>query len=66
MKEGSAKLMWPFSSMEYRAWENKSVEEIRESLRAKADSKETKIKRMETMIMSNDMATATGDSGGAA
>jgi len=58
MKEGSAKLMWPFSSMEYRAWENKSVEEIRESLRAKADSKETKIKRMETMIMSNDMATA--------
>lgn len=58
MKEGKAKLMWPYSGLEYSAWEAKSMEEIREALRNKAASKETKIKRMQTMILSNDMAAA--------
>lgn len=56
MKEGAAKLMWPYNSLEYKAWESKSVEDIRHALRRKAASKETKIKRMETMFQSNEMA----------
>lgn len=60
MKESAAKLMWPYSTLEYRAWEAKSVSEIRDALRHKAASKETKIKRMETMILSNEMAATDG------
>lgn len=63
MKESSAKLLWPYSGLEYRAWEAKSIDEIREALRNKASSKETKIKRMQTMIESNEMAAREDGSG---
>ena len=65
MRDGSAKLLWPYSGLEYRAWEAKSVDEIREALRGKAQSKETKIKRMETMILSGEMTTGAREDGAA-
>lgn len=45
-----------YSGLEYSAWEAKSTDEIREALRNKASSKETKIKRIRTMFDSKDMA----------
>ena len=35
---GGAKVMWPMSSMEYKAWESRNVDEIRDVLKAKAAS----------------------------
>ena len=55
MKNGGAKVMWPLSNMEYKGWEARSLEEIRAALKAKANSKDVKTQRKETMIMSEAM-----------
>ncbi|KAK3708319.1 hypothetical protein LTR37_011584 [Vermiconidia calcicola] len=55
MRDGGAKVMWPLSNLEYRAWEEKSVEEIRSSLKAKATSRDVKIQRAGTFYESGTM-----------
>ena len=55
MRDGAAKILWPFSDLEYAAWEAKDVDEIREALKAKASSRETRLQRMHTMILSSEM-----------
>ncbi|KAK5111581.1 hypothetical protein LTR62_004877 [Meristemomyces frigidus] len=49
MRDGGAKIMWPLSNVEYKVWETKSVEEIRSTLRAKANSVDVKRERMFTI-----------------
>jgi predicted membrane chloride channel (bestrophin family) len=55
MQDGGAKVLWPLSSMEYKAWENRSLEEIRSALKLKAASREVKLQRKDTMILSDAM-----------
>ena len=55
MRDGGAKVLWPLSGMEFQAWESKSLEDIRKALKAKATSREVKVQRKETMIMSEGM-----------
>ncbi|KAK3112710.1 hypothetical protein LTR53_010741, partial [Teratosphaeriaceae sp. CCFEE 6253] len=55
MKEGGAKLMWPLSGMEYKVWEQRSIEEIREVLKAKAASIDVKRERVMTLKVSQAM-----------
>ncbi|TKA81377.1 hypothetical protein B0A55_02078 [Friedmanniomyces simplex] len=52
MRGGGAKVMWPLSGMEYKMWESRSVEEIRELLKAKAASLDVKKERVMTLKMS--------------
>ena len=53
--DGGAKIMWPLSSMEYKAWEKRSLDEIRSALKLKAASREVKLQRKDTFIMSDAM-----------
>ena len=55
MRDAGAKVLWPLSSMEYKAWENRSLEDIRSALKLKAASREVKLQRKDTMIMSEAM-----------
>lgn len=55
MRDSGSKIMWPFSSMEYKAWESRSLEEIRSALELKAASHEVKLQRKDTMILSDAM-----------
>ena len=55
MRDGGAKVLWPMCDMKYKEWEGKSLEDIRNALSMKAASREVKIQRMETMIMSENL-----------
>ena len=55
MGDGGAKVLWPLSEIDYKGWEGKTMEEIRSALRVKAASKEVKLQRRETMILSDAM-----------
>jgi hypothetical protein len=55
MRDAGAKVLWPLSSMEYKAWENRSLKDIRSALKLKAASREVKLQRKDTMIMSEAM-----------
>ena len=55
MKDGGAKLMWPLSGMEYKVWEQKSVADIRDVLKAKAASIDVKRQRVQTLKVSEAM-----------
>ena len=55
MRDAGAKVLWPLSSMEYKAWENRSLEDIRSALKLQAASREVKLQRKDTMIMSEAM-----------
>lgn len=52
MRHAGAKVLWPLSNMEYKAWEARPIEDIRAALRAKAISSDVKSERKHTMIMS--------------
>lgn len=56
MRDGGAKVLWPFSNMEYREWEQRSLEDIRAALKLKAGSRDTRLKRAETLVASGDHA----------
>ncbi|KAK3634954.1 hypothetical protein LTR56_005796 [Elasticomyces elasticus] len=49
MSGGGAKIMWPLSGMEYKGWESKSVEDIRDVLKAKSASIDVKRERVMTL-----------------
>ena len=51
-KDRGAKVLWPLSQMEYKAWQSRSVPEIRAALRAKAASRDVKKDRMNTFVES--------------
>ena len=55
MKDGGAKVMWPLSGSEYKVWEGKSLEQIRTALKMKAASRDVKLQRADTMIVSDMM-----------
>ncbi|EMD00405.1 hypothetical protein BAUCODRAFT_163391 [Baudoinia panamericana UAMH 10762] len=55
MSGAGAKVMWPMSELGYKAWEAKSVDEIRATLKAKAESVDVKRKRTTTMKMSENL-----------
>ncbi|KAK1086848.1 hypothetical protein LTR48_003134 [Friedmanniomyces endolithicus] len=61
MRGGGAKVMWPLSGMEYKTWESKSVEEIRDLLKAKAASIDVKRERVMTMKMSEGLTPVVQD-----
>jgi hypothetical protein len=42
--------------MKYKAWETRSVEEIRTALKMKAMSRDVERERINTMIMSSNLA----------
>ncbi|KAK4495704.1 hypothetical protein PRZ48_012972 [Zasmidium cellare] len=52
MRERGSKPLWPLSNMEFRAWESRSVDEIRAALKAKAMSRDVKKDRMDTFVQS--------------
>lgn len=56
MRDGGAKVLWPFSNMEFHDWEKKSLDEIRAALKLKAGSRDVKIQRAQTLVASNDQA----------
>ncbi|KXS98670.1 hypothetical protein AC578_10061 [Pseudocercospora eumusae] len=55
MLHSGAKVLWPLSNMEYKAWENKSEAEIRAALKAKAESRDVKHDRMATFVESKTL-----------
>ncbi|KAK5167712.1 uncharacterized protein LTR77_007411 [Saxophila tyrrhenica] len=55
MRDGGAKVLWPFSGMEYKEWESRSLEDIRAALKLKSGSRDVKIKRAGTMLASHDL-----------
>ena len=55
MRDGGAKILWPLSNLEYRAWEEKSLEDIQLALKTKAASKEVRHHRADTMAESDEM-----------
>jgi ion channel-forming bestrophin family protein len=56
MRDGGAKVLWPFSEMEYKGWEDRSLDEIRAALKLKAGSRDVKIQRAQTLVVSNDQS----------
>jgi ion channel-forming bestrophin family protein len=52
MRDGRAQVLWPLSAMEYKAWESRSTEDIRNALKAKAQSRDVKAERKEAMKVS--------------
>lgn len=64
MSQGGAKVLWPFSGINFQGWEGKSMEDIRKALKAKATSREVKMQRQETMILSDNMDDPIIDHGG--
>ncbi len=55
MRDGGAKVLWPFSVMEYKGWEGRSLEDIRAALKLRSGSREVKIERAGTMMHSHDL-----------
>lgn len=55
MRDRGAKVLWPLSSWEFKAWETRSVEDIRAALKAKAQSRDVKRERMNTFIQSEQL-----------
>lgn len=53
MRESGAKVLYPLSTHEFKAWESRSTEDIRAALKAKAMSRDVKTQRLDT-------ATASG------
>lgn len=58
MRERGAKVLWPLSQMEFKAWETRSVAEIRAALRAKAMSRDVKMDRLETFANSEGLTSS--------
>lgn len=57
MRENGAKVMWPLSQMEFRAWEHRSVKDIRAALKAKATSRDVKENRAATAAESETLTS---------
>ncbi|USW55236.1 Putative bestrophin/UPF0187 [Septoria linicola] len=55
MRHLRSKPLWPLSGMEFKAWEHRSVEDIRAALSAKATSRDVKKERMATFVQSDHM-----------
>lgn len=55
MRHSGAKPLWPLSNMEFKAWENQSVAQIRAALKAKAESRDVKHDRMATFVESETL-----------
>lgn len=55
MRERGSKVLWPLSSWEFKAWETRSVDDIRAALKAKAQSRDVKRERMNTFIQSDNL-----------
>lgn len=64
IQNSGAKPLWPLSSMEFKAWEHRSVAEIRAALQAKATSRDVKSNRMATFVESDDQNRAPQQKGG--
>jgi hypothetical protein len=56
MIERGSRVLYPLSHMKYKAWETRSVEEIRTALKMKAMSRDVERERINTMIMSSNLA----------
>ena len=52
MEDKGARVLWPLSQMEFKAWEEKSVDDIRAALKAKAGSRDVDRERRATLIVS--------------
>jgi ion channel-forming bestrophin family protein len=61
MSNGGAKVLWPFSNLEYAEWEKKPLDDIRTALSLKAGSRQVKLHRAGTMLQSNEMANAASE-----
>lgn len=56
MRHADSKPLWPLSSLEFSAWEHKSVEDIRAALKAKATSRDVKKERMASYVESEGLS----------
>ena len=56
MRHAHSKPLWPLSGMEFRAWEHRSVDDIRAALKAKAASRDVKKERMATYVESEGLS----------
>lgn len=55
MRHSASKPLWPLSDMEFKAWEQRSVADIRAALKAKAESRDVKKQRMATFVESDGL-----------
>lgn len=55
MREKGSKVLWPLSTWEFKAWETRSVDDIRAALKAKAQSRDVKRERMNTFVQSDNL-----------
>lgn len=56
MLHAHSKPLWPLSGMEFKAWERRSVDDIRAALKAKAASRDVKKERMATYVESEGLS----------
>lgn len=60
MRQAASKPLWPLSHMEFKAWEHRSVTDIRAALKAKAMSRDVKRDRMATFVDSDALTNQPG------
>lgn len=60
MTEGGAKVLWPFSDMPFSEWEKRPLEDIRSALRLKSCSRQARLQRAQTMLVSRDLTNNNG------
>jgi len=54
MRDGGSKVLWPLSNLEYKVWEKRPTDDIRAALKAKAQSRDVALQRMDTFFDSGD------------
>lgn len=59
MEKNGAKVLWPYSDLSFKAWEEQSVEEIRAALKAKAKSCRVDRLRAKTFLVSDALTNKT-------